>query len=148
MWIIWITITSVALLCFGAAYAVYVARRPLPPGKTWIEVVIGDGITALGMSIILVLLTAHCQDAEWWIPALVALVPFWCLGLTGLPMIVGQIIKNHILEQTTIDLVTVLGENMTIAGIAKQYWRSNDDNSTEGVAAGVQAPEREADECD
>lgn len=76
-----------ALMLFGITYAYLIARKPFPPHLTWISVVIGDFVTGIGMGAMILLLT---EDL------FLAVIPLMCLGLTGGPMILGQVTKHAI----------------------------------------------------
>lgn len=78
------------LLLFGIIYAIYIAIKPFKPKFTWASVVIGDLATDLGSGAILWLFTGDL---------FLAALPFICHGLTGGPMIVGQITK-HIFQDS------------------------------------------------
>ena len=78
--------TLVITFLIGVYYALLIARRPFPAGLTWLSVVIGCSFTNAAISVVLWELT-HDLAA--------ALVPWGCYALTGIPMILGQILKDH-----------------------------------------------------
>jgi hypothetical protein len=92
-------IVAIGLAVFGVLYALRIALRPFPPRLTWLEVVIGDGITDIGMSVVLWLLT-H----DWR----VCLVPWVAHGLTGLPMIGFQVLKHRLNADSSSALAKLL----------------------------------------
>jgi uncharacterized membrane protein len=81
-------IIGTTLFWVGVAYAWYVARRPPRPGLTWLWVVGGCAFTNVAVSLIVWELTRHPF----------ATLSCWAAyGISGLPMILGQIVKdsNH-----------------------------------------------------
>lgn len=74
------------LLLFGMIYAYVIADKPFPPKWTWASVAIGDFVTDFGSGAILWLLTHNL---------FLAILPFICHGLTGGPMIIGQLVKHR-----------------------------------------------------
>jgi hypothetical protein len=84
---------SFLLLIFGVLYAVRIALLPFK--DTWKSVVVGDGATAAGMSA-LIALFGFWFGLNVWQAAALAIVPWWCLALTGLPMILGQVEKTEL----------------------------------------------------
>jgi hypothetical protein len=84
---------SFLLLVFGVLYAVRIAL--LPFADTWKSVVVGDGATAAGMSALLALF-GYWFGLDTWQVAVLVTVPWWCLALTGLPMIGGQETKHEL----------------------------------------------------
>lgn len=77
------------LFVFGVLYSALVALRPLPARFTWLEVVIGDAITDMGTSALI-----YRGTRDWRL----ALAPWICHALTGLPMILGQVLKHKLQE--------------------------------------------------
>lgn len=88
-------VLSLLLLVWGAIYTVRIALRPFPVGKTWQSVVLGDATTAAGMSG-LIALFGYEFGLGFYQVAVLAAIPWWCLALTGLPMIGGQIVKHEL----------------------------------------------------
>lgn len=84
---------SFLLLTFGVLYAVRIALLPFE--DTWKSVVVGDGATAVGMSG-LIALFGYWFGLDLLQVAILAIVPWWCLALTGLPMIGGQEVKGKL----------------------------------------------------
>jgi hypothetical protein len=78
------------ILLFGIFYSILIYWRPFPPGLTWLSVVIGDLVTDMGSTLVLVLILTNLQPDYLWL----ALVPFGMHVLTGGPMIVGQVLKH------------------------------------------------------
>ena len=84
---------SFLLLIFGVLYAVKIALHPLE--DTWKSVVIGDFATAAGMTALLAL-CGYWYGLRFEQVAVLTTIPWWCLALTGLPMIAGQVEKHEI----------------------------------------------------
>lgn len=86
-----LTLTAIAagLFTFGVGYAYRIAVKPFPPHRTWLSVVVGDTATDVGMSLIL-----YVQTGDWRLAA----VPWFSHALTGLPMILGQVVKHQIMD--------------------------------------------------
>ena len=83
-----LAIVGVGLTVFGWLYAYRIAVRPFPPHRTWLSVVVGDAATDAGASAALLVLS---RDRR------LALIPWIAHALTGAPMIVGQVLKHHIM---------------------------------------------------
>ena len=94
---------SIGLLLFGIGYAYRIAIRPFPARRTWVSVVIGDAVTDIGSF----LLIWHFTGGNW----LIALAPVASHVLTGLPMILGQLLKHHFETNAANDLVDMLNGN-------------------------------------
>ncbi len=77
------------LFVFGLIYAYLIAIRPFRPSLTWLEVVIGDAVTDTGMSLAIYLLTNDLR---------LAALPWIAHALTGGSMILGQLLKHHLLR--------------------------------------------------
>lgn len=92
-------IIATGLAVLGVLYALRIALHPFPPRLTWLEVVIGDGMTDAGMSMALWLLTR-----DWR----VCLVPWIAHGLTGLPMIAFQVLKHRLNADSSSALAKLL----------------------------------------
>jgi hypothetical protein len=89
------------LFAFGVLYALFIALRPLSARYTWLEVVVGDGMTDLGASALLWRLT-HDKRA--------VIVPWVCHALTGSPMILGQVLKHKLQEDDAQAAIRLLRE--------------------------------------
>lgn len=86
-----LALISIVLLIFGISYAVYIYHWPAAAGWTWLSVFIGAGFTLIGeAAAILVILAFSGLLLDYWYIALAGPVAF---SYTGLPMIVGQVIK-------------------------------------------------------
>lgn len=86
------------LLVFGVIYAFYIAIHPFAPRHTWLSVVIGDAATDLGASAMLWMLT---RDRN------IILIPWVAHALTGLPMILGQLLK-HVFQDSGAGVADIL----------------------------------------
>jgi hypothetical protein len=80
-----LALIAAGLIAFGWLYAYRIAIRPFPPHQTWLSVVIGDAVTDAGASAALLVLS---KDRR------LALVPWVAHALTGIPMIVAQLLKH------------------------------------------------------
>lgn len=72
---------------FGCGYSWLIAYRPFPSGLTWLSVVVGCSFTNLMISILLWELTQEWRAS--------VLIPWGAYVLTGLPMVLGQILREH-----------------------------------------------------
>jgi len=80
---------SLAMLIFGILYAYYIAIKPFKSRSTWVSVVIGDACTDIGTSLLIYTLTHDI---------LTSIMPIYGHFLTGIPMILGQILKHKFLD--------------------------------------------------
>ncbi|MCL4302491.1 MAG: hypothetical protein KJ077_42775 [Anaerolineae bacterium] len=80
-----IGICAVLFTGFGIPYSILITKWAFPPNLTWLSVLIGDGVTDFGMGALILLLTGDLFLAS---------IPIICHGLTGGPMIAGQILKH------------------------------------------------------
>lgn len=85
---------AAGMAAFGVAYAWRIATKPFDVGKTWQSVVIGDAVTDCGSSLVL------WVALERYIPGrrnrlAICLIPWISHAITGLPMIVGQLLKDR-----------------------------------------------------
>jgi len=87
---------SFLLLLFGVLYAVRIALRPFAIGRTWVSVVIGDAATAAGMTALLAYFGYYQFELAVEQVAILAAIPWWCLALTGTPMIGAQYEKHSL----------------------------------------------------
>ena len=83
------------LIVTGASYAALIYHSPPPYGWTWVSVVVGDAFTDLGMSGALFigmiyLFGLDMALAGWWL----VIIPEIAHICTGVPMVVGQIMKK------------------------------------------------------
>jgi hypothetical protein len=86
-------VISGLLLTFGVLYAIKIALKPME--DTWKSVVVGDSATAAGMSA-LIALCGYGYGLSFEQVMVMSAIPWWCLALTGLPMIGGQVEKHEI----------------------------------------------------
>lgn len=82
------------LVTFGAGYAVFIYYRPFPHGYTYWSVVIGVGATLIGEWVAILAITVTVLRMP------VLGLTFICISalsfaLTGIPMIIGQRLKQH-----------------------------------------------------
>lgn len=78
------------LLAVGIVYAVHIYKNPPKEGWTFVSVIIGDGITDIGMS---ALIATVLMEMDYWEPLWgLVFIPWLCHGFTGIPMIIGQLI--------------------------------------------------------
>lgn len=71
-------------LVFGFGYAIYIKKTPID--RTYVEVVIGVGLTILFIMLAQFTLYIHYSPYPWWG---VLIVPYG-FALTGLPMMILQ----------------------------------------------------------
>jgi hypothetical protein len=71
---------------FGVAYAYLIARRAFPPALVWLSVF----VTVFGEIALRLLLDSYVSILTH------NLLPVVCFGLTGFPMILGQVVKHTI----------------------------------------------------
>lgn len=71
----------------GTGYSWLVIRQPWRPGMTWLGVVVGCAFTNLIISVILWEITGSWQAS--------LLIPWGCYTLTGVPIILGQILREQ-----------------------------------------------------
>ena len=83
---------AILLLVFGIGYALYIYKNPPQDGKTYWSVVIGVGVTLIGIFIadLATLIYFDLLDL-WW----TAFFPSAAFGLTGLPMAATQELKRR-----------------------------------------------------
>lgn len=81
-----IFIVAVVMFFVGVGYAYIISTKMWKPKRTWVSVVVGDGLTDVGSFLVLYVLTGNV-----W----VALVPVFAHLLMGIPMIVGQVVKHR-----------------------------------------------------
>lgn len=88
-------VIAICLSVFGVLYSYRIALHPFRPRLTWLEVVIGDVATDIGMSAALWLLTHDWRAC---------LVPWIAHALSGLPMIGGQELKHRLNADSSLAL--------------------------------------------
>lgn len=89
---------AAALLGFGIWYAVHIAGRRPKQGNTWKEVFVGCGATLIGgcllQAVWMDLCYSGCIAKLLWLA-----LPALAFGLTGIPMIIGQVVKYDEFER-------------------------------------------------
>lgn len=92
-----VILTMALMLVFGVWYAMRIALHPFKWGKTWQSVAIGDLATDVGTGTILwIVLKSYVPRLP---RLLICFLPVLSHGLTGGPMIVGQILMDQIDKQ-------------------------------------------------
>lgn len=92
-------LASVMALGFGIVYAAWVTLNGGQARHAWKLVVAGDLITDMGMSFVLYIWTRSLK---------LALVPYLFHLLTGVPMIIAQIMKHRFLDSEAEALIKEL----------------------------------------
>lgn len=82
-------LVALSLLSFGIAYAYRIAIKPFRARNTWFSVVIGDAATDIGSFAFIYIWTKKIN---------LALIPIISHLITGLPMIIGQLIKHKLFD--------------------------------------------------
>lgn len=82
-------LVALSLLSFGIAYAYRIAIQPFRARNTWLSVVIGDAATDIASFAFIYIWTRKLS---------LALIPIISHLITGLPMIIGQLIKHKLFD--------------------------------------------------